>query len=300
MSRIYTVFGGTGFLGQRVVASLLEGGHRVRIAARHPQSSSASLAERVEAVRADLFEPESLLAALRGADGAVNATSLYLEKGPVTFDAVHVEGAARLAGLARQSGVKHFVQLSGLGADASANDPYIRSRGKGEQAVTSAFPGAFLVRPSAMFGPGDGLVSAILGVARRLPVYPLFGAGATRLQPAYVEDVGQAIARLVRGQDAAPVHEFGGPRVFSYRDLVETVAAAAGLEVRPVPVPFAAWRMMSAIAEKLPGAPLTRSQVALMRHDNVASRDLPGLRALGVEPRDIEAFVRTTIGEAKG
>lgn len=294
MTGLFTVFGGTGFLGRHVAARLLENGHRVRIAARRPERLPDGLrSDRTEVVAADLFEPASLRSALRGADGAVNAISLYLETGGVTFEAVHVEGAERLARQARAAGVARFVQLSGIGADAASNDPYIRARGAGERAVRSACPNASIIRPSAMFGPGGGLVTAILGVARRLPVYPLFGTGTTRLQPVHVDDVGLAIARGLQAEHLAPLHEFGGPSVYSYRDLVVRVAAAAGLSVRPVPVPFAVWHGLAALAERLPGAPLTRSQVELMKRDNVAADDLPGLEALDVTPRDIEDFVRT-------
>ncbi len=293
MSRIYTVLGGTGFLGSRVARNLLEAGHRVRIAARHPDRSALGDVEGAEPLRADLADPGSLRAAVQGADGVVNATSLYLEAGDTTFRAIHVEAAARLARIAREADVSRFVQLSGIGADPDAADPYIAARGAGEAAVREAFPGATLVRPSALFGPHDALLGGILATLRRLPIYPLFGQGDARLQPVHVADVAAAIARLVEAEASADLYELGGPKVYTYRELVAAVARAADLRVRPVPVPFPIWQALARIAERLPGAPLTRSQIALLRHDNVASDALPGLADLGLSARDIEQVVRS-------
>lgn len=150
--KLFTVFGGTGFLGSRVVRRLLESGHRVRVAARDPHSIPALLqSDRAEATHADLLEPETLAAALNDVDGVVNATSLYVEKGDLTYHAVHVEAAARLASLTDQTGIARFVQLSGIGSDPEADVNYIRARGRGEIAVQAALPSATIIRPAVMF-----------------------------------------------------------------------------------------------------------------------------------------------------
>ena len=289
---LITVFGGTGFLGSRIVERLLAAGHRVRIAARHPEQKPALLRSgRVEAHRADLFDPDTLTAALEGADGAVNATSLYVERGDLTYESVHVEAAARLAALAKQAGVRALVQLSGIGSDPSADDSYIRSRGQGEEAIRAAYPSATIVRSAVMFGRDDALLSAIRTTARRLPFYPLFGSGKTRLQPAWVKDVANAIVRVLEADARAACYELAGSDITTYRRLVECVAQASGLRTHPVPVPFAVWQPLAAIAERLPGSPLTRAQIALMQNDNVASGTLPGMASLGITPRGVIDYV---------
>ena len=135
-----------------------------------------------------------MAAALAGAFGAVNAVSLYVEHGRESFDAVHVEGAARLARHAREAGVERLVHVSGIGADPGSAAPYIRARGRGELAVTEAFGAATLIRPAVMFGPDDAFLTRLVKLVRTLPVYPMFGRGQTRLQPVYVTDVAEAIA----------------------------------------------------------------------------------------------------------
>jgi NADH dehydrogenase len=143
-----------------------------------------------------------------------------------------------------------------------------------------------------MFGPDDAFVTRILGLLQRLPVYPLFGTGATRLQPVHVEDVAEAISRAVEREDSKGVtYDCGGPRVLSYDELIETVARAARLEVRRVPVPFAVWRALALLAEALPSPPLTRNQVELMQIDTVVSPHARSLAELGIHPRDLERTV---------
>jgi uncharacterized protein YbjT (DUF2867 family) len=281
--RLVTVFGGTGFLGRRVVGHLVGHGFRVRVAARHPETAEG---EGIEPVLADVTEEGSVAAALAGAEGVVNAVSLYVERSGLSFDAVHVEAARRVARLAREAGVRRLVHVSGIGSDPAAASAYVRARGRGEIAVREAFPAATLVRPSVMFGPDDAFLTTILRLARLLPVYPLFGRGQTRLQPVHVEDVGEAVARILGGR-AAECFELAGPTVRTYRGLVEAAVAALGARTRVVSMPFPLWSLAAGVSELIPGGPLSRGQVALMRRDNVASGEWPGLAELGIVPQEI-------------
>jgi NADH dehydrogenase len=292
--RIVAVLGGTGFLGRRVVRHLLGHGFRVRAASRRVERARSlfELGEAgVEALGVDVHDEATVAAALAGAYGAVNAVSLYVERGGrETFRAIHVEAAARVARLAREAGVARLVHVSGIGADPASPSAYIRARGDGEAAVRAAFPGATLVRPSAMFGTEDSFLATLVWLLRTLPAQPLFGRGRTRLQPVHVEDVAEAIARILADAAGAghPCYEFGGPRVYAYADLLRSIASRIGARARLVPVPFAAWDVLARLSGVVPGIPLTRDQVALMRRDNVASGDLPGLRDLRIVPATIE------------
>jgi uncharacterized protein YbjT (DUF2867 family) len=288
---LVTVFGGSGFLGRRIVRHLLDHGFRVRSASRHPERvGSASRPDAgSETAKADIHDETTVAAALVGAYGAVNAVSLYVERGRVTFDAVHVEAAARVSRLAHASGAKRLIHVSGIGADPASSTPYIASRGRGEIAVQQTFPGAIVVRPAVMFGPDDAFLTTVARLLRILPVYPMFGWGETKLQPVYVEDVAEGIARVLAGAGGdAAFYEFAGPRVY---ELVRTVADRIKVRPRFVPLPFALWRILAAAGEFLPGPPLTRNQVALMQRDNIASADRPGLSSLDIAPTEIEPLV---------
>jgi uncharacterized protein YbjT (DUF2867 family) len=120
--------------------------------------------------------------------------------------------------------MERIAHLSGIGSDPQSTSSYIRSRGEGEEAVRRAFPGATMIRPAVMFGPGDAFIAPLLKMLRVLPIFPMFGRGQTRLQPAYVEDVAEAIARALRSPNAALAYELAGPRIYPYEDLLRTIA----------------------------------------------------------------------------
>jgi uncharacterized protein YbjT (DUF2867 family) len=291
-----TVFGGTGFLGRRIVETLAAQGHAVRIGTRRPggeaarrvADGAAPAAGALRPVKADVLDPASVRAAVAGADAAVNAVGHWLEKGAASFEAVHVEGARRVAEAASEAGVARLVHLSGIGSDPEASSPYVRSRGRGEVAVREAFPAATIFRPSAMFAAQEGLVAALESLVRRAPVIPLFGRGLTRLQPVHADDVAMAAARaLDQNWTAGRVLELGGPDIVTYRELVAQVMRAGGRRRLLLPVPFAVWKMLASALSPLPSPPLTEGQVALMGADNVASPDAPGLADLGIAPRSL-------------
>ena len=276
------VVGGTGFVGSRAVRALAAHGHDVATGTRSPETAG----DVPRPVRTDLSDRASLEAAFEGARAVVNCVGLYVERGGATFRSVHVEGAGRVAEAARAQGVDRLVHISGIGADPEARSAYIRARGEGEQAVRGAFPGATILRPSAMFADGEGLFAALAPIVRMLPVVPLFGDGSTRLQPVHVEDTGEAVARALEAPDATgTIYELGGAESLTYREIVERVAAREGRRRLLLPVPFALWRLIARAAGVLPEPPLTPAQVALMERDNVPASDMPGFHALGIEPR---------------
>ena len=299
--RKVTVFGGTGFLGQRVVKRLLERDFLVRLAARHPERFAALFPDvQLNAIQADVNDDRSVAAAVAGVEGVVNAVSLYAESGPQTFQSVHVEAATRVARLAREAGVGRLIHVSGIGADAGSASPYIRSRGKGEKAVREAFPAATLIGPSIMFGRGDAFLIPIARMLRRLPVFPLFGQGQTQLQPAYVEDVADAIARVMQNAQSLMCYELGGPRVYTYRSLLEVIARHLGKKPRLVPMPFGLWHALASVAEMLPERPITRNQVELMQLDNLASPGVPAFGDLRISSTSLEYTLPSIVGLSGG
>ena len=301
--QLVTVFGGTGFLGRRVVRHLRGKEVPVRIASRHPQRGRELFGAddpHIESIAADVHDEASVTQAVSGAFGVVNAVSLYVEHGKATFASVHVEAAERIARKANQSGAERLVHVSGIGADPESRSSYIRSRGKGELAVRAAFSDVTFVRPAVMFGPDDAFVTVIIRFLRWFPAYPMFGQGRTRLQPAYVEDVAEAIASILQnGETRGMTFECAGPHVYSYEELLKTIARE--MDRKPVlfPLPFAAWHLLAGISEILPSPPLTRNQVELMEIDSVARNDVPGFDRLNIAPRSIEEILPSILRELR-
>lgn len=295
--RLITVFGGSGFLGRRIVRRLAEGGAEVRIAVRRPERA-ARLTElqttgRITAVRADVWDAPTVAPALEGADAVVNTVGHYVEQGRATFEAIHGQGARNVARAAALAGIRRLVHISGIGADPDADSPYVRARGVGERLVRDALPEATILRPSVLFGPDDAFFNRLAGLARVLPALPLFGSGMVRLQPVYVDDVARAAARalalpLAQGQ----LYELGGPQVYTYRALVRLVLEHAGRRRLLVPVPYAIWAMLA----RLPLRPISPDQVSLMRQDNVVAADAHGFAELGIEPTSVEQVLPVYLG----
>lgn len=294
------VFGGTGFLGSRIVRALATGGHDVRVVTRRPQSAIARQVATartgpgaVSLVEADILEEPSVAAAVTGTDAVVNAVGHYVETGSASFEAVHVEGAQRLA---RAAGVARLLHISGIGSDPGSRSPYVRSRGRGEAAVCAAFPEATVFRPSAMFAESEGLLAVLTGMVNRTPVVPLFGRGRTRLQPVHAYDVATAVVRALEQEwTAGQVLELGGPDVVSYRQLLEQVMRATDRRPVLLPVPNFVWTLLALMLSPLGSPPLTEGQVALMRRDNVVSSDLPDLASVGVKSRSIDSILRRRV-----
>ena len=298
-----SVFGGTGFLGQRLVRRLASEGTAVRVVVRHPDHARSALRaadmERLTFFCADVRDRGAVASAVAGSDAVVNAVSAYVETGGVTFESVHERGAEMLAREAAVAGVARLVLISGIGADPESGSAYIRSRGRGERVVQEAFPGATIVRPSAMFGPGDALFGTLAHLARLLPVIPLIGGGHTRLQPVYVEDVAEAIAHMLADTGTAGrTYELAGPDVYTMRELTEIVLRITGRRRLLAPVPFAVAKIHARLFEFLPNPPLTTGQVELLKADNVASASLPGLRELSIEPKTVEEIIPTYLRRA--
>ena len=293
------VFGGTGFLGWRIVSHLHNAGYTVRVASRHPNRGLSIFpyaSSRIESVYGDINDDGSVAAVCSGVWAAVNAVSLYVERGKDTFQSVHVGAAERVARLARQAGVERFVHVSGIGADARSTSPYIRSRGQGEEAVLKAFPSATLLRPAVMFGPGDAFLMPLLAMLRRVPVFPIFGNGQTKLQPAYVEDVGEASVRVLQSPSSHPIYELAGPHIYTYRELLTELAARAGSRPLLMPIPFAIWNAVGFFGELLPSPPITRNQVDLMEADSIAAPGMPGFEALQIPPHAIGEILPEILG----
>ena len=298
--RLITVIGGSGFIGRHLVRRLAAQGHRIRIGVRRPETARflQPLGDvgQIVPVQVNVRDDTSVLAAINGAWGVVNLVGVLRNSGRQTFSALHAQGAGRVARLARMGGAERLVHMSAIGASGDSPSSYARSRAEGETAAATEFPDATVVRPSLVFGPEDQFFNRFAALAAISPFLPVFGnsvaeAGSTRFQPVYVGDVAAAIARCLADEGTAgKTYELGGPRAYSYRQLMELVIEYTGRRRLLLPVPFAVAAVGAAVAELIPGGPLTRDQVKLLSLDNVCG-DLPGLADLGIEGTPVEAVV---------
>jgi uncharacterized protein YbjT (DUF2867 family) len=300
-----TVFGGSGFVGRYAVAALAKQGWRVRAAVRRPDLAgflqTAGFVGQVAPVQANVRYPHSVERAVSGAKVVVNAVGVLTSGGKQTFQAIHVDAPRAMAKAARAAGVRHFVHISAIGADAKSASRYARSKAEGEAAVRQEFPGAVIIRPSIVFGPEDEFFNRFAAMARISPLLPLIGGGRTRFQPVFVGDLATAVAASAAG-GAKPdtIYEAGGPEVLSFRQLLDLTQEWTGRSRGYLPLPFWLAKLQAILTWPLPNAlrPVTLDQVRMLQRDNVVSAAAKSegrtLAELGVEtPQGVAAIVPT-------
>lgn len=296
--RSVTVFGGSGFVGRYVVARLAARGWTVRVAVRRPRQAEflkplGDVAQIVP-LRCNLRSEAEVRQAVTGADAVVNLVGILQSHGSQTFEDVQFRGAQRVAEAAAAAGVQHLVHISAIGADANATSDYARSKAAAEEAVRKAVPDAVILRPSIVFGPEDSFFNRFAAMARLSPFLPLIGGGKTRFQPVYVGDVADAVVRCLTDQHCAGrTYELGGPKVYSFADLMRLLLRTIGRRRFLLPLPWGLASAMGSIMQILPSAPLTRDQVEQLKRDNVVADGQPGLRELGIEPHTVEVIIPT-------
>ena len=300
--KVVTLFGGSGFIGRYLVQHLAREGCILRVAVRHPARANflkpLGNVGQITPLPASVQHDDSLRRAVEGADLVVNLVGILYESGRRSFQAVHVEGAKRVAEAAKAAGAKRLVQVSALGADGTAESRYARSKAEGEAAVLAAFPEATIVRPSVVIGPEDDFFNRFAAMTRLSPALPLIGGGKTRFQPVFVGDVAEAIAKLLlEPGHAGKTYELGGPQVYSFEQLMKLLLREIDRKRMLVKVPFGLAALKARFLELLPVPPLTRDQVLLLKQDNVVSEGALTFADLGIEPQAIEAVLPTYLDQ---
>lgn len=299
-SALVTVFGGSGFVGRYVVQALAKTGCRVRVAVRRPDLANflqpLGGVGQIHAVQANLRDETSVRRAVENVDAAVNLVGILQPSGKQTFRDVQGAGAGLVARMAREAGARAFVHVSAIGADSKSRSAYARTKAEGEDLVRRSFPAAVILRPSIVFGPEDDFFNRFGAMGRIAPLMPLVGSGRTKFQPVYVGDVAQAVRAGLDGRaHTDTVYELGGPRVYSFRELLDLVAAYTEHRRPYFPIPFWLAKIQGSVLQILPNAPLTLDQVRLLQRDNIVSPDAVRegrtLQALGVEPQAVETIV---------
>ena len=294
MSKLVTIFGGSGFVGRYIARALAQEGWRVRVACRRPNEAlfvkSYGAVGQVEPVLCNIRNEASVALALKGASAVVNCVGTFDTMGANNQTALHVDGAGRIAALAAKAGVAQLVHLSAIGADANGASAYARSKGEGEAAVLAAFPGALILRPSVVFGSEDGFFNRFAGMSRMGPILPLIGA-ETKFQPVYVEDVAKAVLHgLNRG--ASGIYELGGPEAKSLRAIIGDLLTEVRRRRLVINLPFFVGSVMGGVLGAVQAVTLglfkntlvTTDQVRQLRSDNVVSPGARGFADLGIVP----------------
>ena len=304
--RLVTVFGGSGFIGRHVVRALVRDGWRVRVPMRRPHLGLdlkvMGNVGQVQIPQANLRFPDSVARAVAGSDAVVNLVALLFEKGPQTFEAIHVDAARTLAEAVAREGVTNFAHISAIGADEASESDYARTKAIGEAIVREHVPTADILRPSIVFGPEDAFFNRFAGMSTLAPALPLIGGGETRMQPVFVGDVADAVAKVLARGTSGRTFELGGPNTYTFRELMEYMLEVVDRKRFLAPLPFGAAALMGTVAEAVAGLPivssiidppLTRDQVELLKSNNVVADGALTFADLGIVPTAMESVVPT-------
>lgn len=302
MSKLVTIYGGSGFVGRYITRRLAQQGWRVRVAVRRPNEAMFvrpyGAVGQVEPVLCNIRDDNSVRAAMQGADAVINCVGILAETGKNKFDAVQAAGAGRVARIAAELGVDRLVQISAIGADKESDSDYARTKAEGEEAVLAAFPGAVILRPSIIFGTEDQFFNRFATMAQITPILPLVGAN-TKFQPVYVDDVAQAAVAAVEGAATPGIYELGGPDVETFRGLMQTMLGVIHRKRALIGLPFFAARIMAFTLDMVQAVTfglfsngiLTRDQVKNLSRDNVVGDGVRGLSDLGIQPTAMQTIL---------
>ncbi|WEN15277.1 complex I NDUFA9 subunit family protein [Rhodanobacter sp. AS-Z3] len=290
------ILGGTGFVGQQLVARLIADGHRVLLLSRNRElHREPGVLPGVMVRNADIYDDGVLRQQLVGADAVINLVGILNQGGQHSFQRTHVELTRRVISACHDSGVKRLHQMSSLKAGQGLSH-YLKTRGEAEVLVKASGLDWTIYQPSVIFGHGDGLVSRFAALLRMMPALPLARA-KSRMAPTWVGDVAEAIARCVNhdrlGRQCS--FELYGPEVLSLGDIVRKIRDAAGLRTPVIDLPDSLGRLQAQFAELLPGKPFSLDNFRSLRTDSVGKTD--GYAALGITPQALTPWLPVLLHE---
>lgn len=301
MSKLVTIYGGSGFVGRYIARRMAQRGWRVRVAVRRPNEAlfvrPYGVVGQVEPVFCNIRDDASVASAMAGADAVVNCVGTFDAGGKNNFEAVQIDGAERIARLAAAAGIARMVHISAIGADENSESTYQVTKARGEAAVLSHMPKAMILRPSAIFGTEDGFFNRFASMSMFTPALPIVGGNA-KFQPVFVDDVAHAAELGVLGE-AQGVYELGGPEVSDFRSLMNSMLRIIRRRRLVLNLPF--W-VAGIIAGLLSFAQavtvglfhntiLTPDQVRSLKSDNVVSEGAKTLADLGISPTPMDTIL---------
>ena len=200
-SSTIAVIGGTGFIGRQIVEVLARQGARIKILARNADRAKflkpMGDVGQISITSGSALDDDALTRIIEGCDTVINTIGILAESGSQRFNALQAELPARIAKIANANGVKSIVHLSAIGADLNSSSIYARTKAQGEQGLMAEFPKAVILRPSLVFGTGDGFFNRFASMAVMAPGLPVIGGGKNKVQPVYVGDIAQAVLAVL-------------------------------------------------------------------------------------------------------
>jgi NADH dehydrogenase len=291
------VFGGTGFIGSYLLNQLAKTKAKIILACRNLSSIDSlklcGYAGQISAVKIDFNDTKVINSLLSDSTFVINLIGTLFDDKKMGFDLLHIALPQAIAKAARHNNARGLIHISALGVDKALTSQYALSKLKGEKLVLNEYPDAVIVRPGIVLGQEDKFLNLFRKLADYLPLIPIVGNGANRIQPVYVDDLAIAIAKIAlmkydefKGQ----VVELAGPRVYSFGNLIYMMLHTCGYNKRFLMMPFNLARLIALILKLTPFKLLTVDQVELLKYDNTITKT-NGFTLLGLKPTPVEIIL---------
>ena len=290
------IIGGSGFIGRALVEKLARVGARITVLTRNAGRTKIlkPLGDvgQISVMAGDALLDNDLARAIQSADYIVNLVGIFHPSGKQNFENAQAELPRRIAQISEQAEVVKIVQLSAIGADINAASTYYRTKAEGERGLLRLAPNSTILRPSIVFGPGDGFFDRFARMAMIAPALPLLAGGDTKFQPVFVGDVAESIVYcLSNSQTDGEIYELGGPCIYSFKELLVYTLSVIGKKRALIRVPIFAMQVPAAMASILPNPPITRDQLRMLNTDNIVNENILDISSFGITPQPIEAHV---------
>lgn len=232
---------------------------------------------------------------LQNADVIVNCSGILNSSSENTFSTIHHKGPEALAKTAAMNHVQRFIHISSIAANLASDSEYAATKAQGEEAIMREFPDATIIRPSLIFGKEDNFFNRFAAMSTISPVLPMVGAGETKMQPIYVGDIADAITICVnREKSKGKIYEFGGPQVYTLKELMKKVLQFCHRYRMVLPLPISSAKLIAKLTFWMSEPPITEDQIKLLAYDNIVTAPPERqIQALDIMPKTIESIVPT-------
>ena len=294
--KIIAIFGAGGFLGKHLMRQLTKLDYRVKVATRNPYLKGylkpLGNPGQIELFKTNIFNPEDIKQVLKNCDLAINLVGILYETRKQKFNQVHVKFPYLLSNLCNEIGVKNLVHISALGVREGHISKYMQSKLEGEKNIQKVFKPSVILRPSLVFGPEDKFFNVFASIAQFSPALPLIGGGKTKFSPIYVGDVAKAIVKTLKLENSKPkIYELGGPKNYSFKELMEILLEEIKKKRFLIPIPFSVAKLQSYFLQMMPNPLLTSDQVDMLKYNNIVSGEYPTLEDLGIRGKTIQSIL---------
>jgi NADH dehydrogenase len=271
------VTGASGYLGSHITKKLVEAGLPVRVMVRDSQRARDE--KRLSGldldwVEADVTNPDTLRKALDNVSTIVHTVAIAIEKGGLSYEKINYQGTVNLVESAKELGVKRFINISQLGADANLPYRFLASKGKAQDYVAASGLDWTAFRPSVIWGPEDEFANTFAKLVPITPIiFPIVGDEKALFQPVWVEDVATSVLKAVKDESTiGKEYELCGPEILTLEEIERRTLQAVGARRLMIHFPMPLLRILVALMETiLPSPPVTRSLLELLQVSNVCT-----------------------------